>query len=72
MFQAPLLSFRLNPLALTFTPPCEYVRMFPAVPEVAVLPSKMKVPAKHGGVGVAVGAGVGVAVGAGVGVGVGV
>ena len=47
MIQAPLLSARLNALTLTLTPPTLNVRMFPAVPDVAVFPSKMKVPGEH-------------------------
>ena len=51
-------STRLNALTLTVTPLTVNVRMFPAVPDDAELPSKMKVPGTHG-VGVGVGVGVG-------------
>ena len=66
MLQAPLLSTRLNPLALTVTPPTVNVRMLPAVPEVDEFPSKMKVPGEHVAVAVAVAVAVGVGVCTGV------
>jgi hypothetical protein len=43
VFQTPLLSLRLKPLAFTLTPPTVKVRRFPAVPEVDEFPSKTKV-----------------------------
>ena len=68
MLQAPLLSTRLNPLTLTVTPLTVNVRMFPAVPEVAEFPSKMKVPGEHGWASALVSCGV-ASLGSGVGVG---
>ena len=45
MFQVPPLLMRLNALACTLRLLSENVRMLPAVPDVAVLPVKVSVPA---------------------------
>ncbi len=66
-----LLDFRLNALTFVVTPLMLNERMFPAVPDRAVLPLNVIVLATQVGAGVAVGVGVGAAVAVGDGVGVG-